>query len=60
MTAANLQSLFINPAVAVQAADILNRLLVTNNLKRYARAVNNESGVMKSHDVSRRCRLRTT
>lgn len=52
LTAANLQSLNINPAVAVQAADMLTRLLITHDLRRYACVVNIESGVVKSDYVT--------
>jgi PRTRC genetic system ThiF family protein len=52
MAAANLQSLNINAAVAVQAADMLTRLLVTEDLKRYACAVNVEAGAVKSYYVT--------
>lgn len=45
---ANLQSLNINAAIAVQAADMLTRLLVTHDLKRYQCAVNLASGSVKS------------
>lgn len=45
---ANLQSLNINAAIAVQAADMLTRLLVTRDLKRYQCAVNMASGSVKS------------
>lgn len=48
LQAANLQSLNINAAIAVQAADILTRLLITNDLKRYQCAVNLASGVARS------------
>ncbi|HEX8708849.1 MAG TPA: ThiF family adenylyltransferase [Pyrinomonadaceae bacterium] len=48
MAAANLQSLNINAAVAVQAADMLTRLLVTRDLKRYQCAVNVAAGSVKS------------
>jgi PRTRC genetic system ThiF family protein len=46
--AANLQSLNINAAIAVQASDFLTRLLITHDLKRYACAVNVASGSSKS------------
>lgn len=52
MAAANLQSLNINAAVAVQSADMLTRLLVTNDLRRYACAVNVEAGAVKSYYVT--------
>jgi PRTRC genetic system ThiF family protein len=52
MVAANLQSLNINAAVAVQAADMLTRLLVTEDLKRYACAINVEAGAVKSYYVT--------
>lgn len=45
---ANLQSLNINPAIAVQANDFLTRLLVTRDLKRFQCAVNMASGSMRS------------
>jgi PRTRC genetic system ThiF family protein len=46
---ANLQSLNINAGIAVQAADMLTRLLVTRDLKRYQCAVNLASGSVKSY-----------
>jgi hypothetical protein len=46
---ANMQSLNINAGVAVQAADMLTRLLVTRDLKRYQCAVNLASGSVKSY-----------
>ncbi len=49
--AANLQSLNINAAVIVQAADMLTRLLVTRDLKRFACENNLSSGVVKSSYV---------
>lgn len=49
LQAANLQSLNINAAIAVQAADMLTRLLVTRDLKRYQCAVNLASGSVKSY-----------
>lgn len=52
LAAANLQSLNINAAVAAQAADMLTRLLITRDLKRYASVVNVESGVVKSYYVT--------
>ncbi len=52
LTAANLQSLNINAAIAVQAADMLTRLLVTRDLKRYQCAVNLASGSVKSYYVT--------
>lgn len=45
---ANLQSLNINDAIAVQANDMLTRLLVTHDLKRYQCAVNMASGSVRS------------
>lgn len=48
LQAANLQSLNINAAIAVQASDFLTRLLITNDLKRYQCAVNMASGSVKS------------
>lgn len=45
---ANLQSLNINAAIAVQASDFLTRLLITNDLKRYQCAVNLAAGSVKS------------
>jgi PRTRC genetic system ThiF family protein len=45
---ANIQSLNINAAIAVQAADMLTRLLITGDLKRYQCAVNLASGSVKS------------
>ena len=48
LAAANLQSLNINAALAVQASDFLTRLLVTHDLKRYQCAVNMASGSTRS------------
>lgn len=50
--AANLQSLNINAAVVIQAADMLTRLLITKDLKRFACEVNLASGVMRSSYVT--------
>lgn len=52
MAAANLQSLNINAAVAVQAADMLTRLLVTEDLRRYACAVSVSAGAVKSYYIT--------
>lgn len=52
MAAANLQSLNINAAIAVQASDFLTRLLITNDLRRYQCAVNMASGSSKSFYVT--------
>lgn len=46
--AANLQSLNINAAVVIEAADMLTRLLVTKDLKRFACERNLASGVVRS------------
>ena len=51
MAAANLQSLNINPAIAVQAADMMTRLFITKDLKRFACGVNVASGSVKSSYV---------
>ena len=48
LQAANLQSLNINAGIAVQAADMLTRFVVTQDLKRYQCAVNLASGSVKS------------
>jgi PRTRC genetic system ThiF family protein len=48
LAAANLQSLNINPAIAVQASDFLTRMLITNDLKRYQCVVNMASGSVNS------------
>jgi PRTRC genetic system ThiF family protein len=52
LAAQNLQSLNINAAVAVQAADMLTRLLITKDLRRYACAINVEAGAVKSYYVT--------
>ncbi|HEX8177825.1 MAG TPA: ThiF family adenylyltransferase [Pyrinomonadaceae bacterium] len=52
LAAANMQSLNINAAIAVQAADILTRLLITHDLKRYQCAVNVASGSVKSFYIT--------
>jgi PRTRC genetic system ThiF family protein len=52
MLEANLQSLNINAALAVQASDMLTRLLVTGDLKRYACAVNVAGGSVRSYYVT--------
>lgn len=48
LAAANLQSLNINCRVAAEAADMLTRLLVTRNLRRFACELNLAAGSMKS------------
>jgi PRTRC genetic system ThiF family protein len=48
LTAANLQSLNINAAIAAIAADFLTRLLVTRDLKRFACEINLAAGSMRS------------
>lgn len=45
---ANMQSLNINAGIAAQAIDMLTRLLLTDDLKRYQCAVNLASGSVKS------------
>jgi PRTRC genetic system ThiF family protein len=52
LAAANLQSLNINAGIAVQAADMLTRLLVTHDLKRYACAVGLAAGSLQSDHVT--------
>jgi hypothetical protein len=52
MAAANLQSLNINAAIAVQVADMMTRLLLTHNLKRFACGVNVAAGSVKSSYVT--------
>jgi hypothetical protein len=48
LTAANMQSLNINCRIATEAADMLTRLIVTRNLKRFAIEFNLAAGSMKS------------
>ena len=48
LAAANLQSLNINSLIAAVAADFLTRLLLTNDLKRFACEINLAAGAMKS------------
>lgn len=48
LTAANLQSLNVNAAIAAIAADTLTRFLVTRNLKRFAVEINLAAGSMRS------------
>jgi PRTRC genetic system ThiF family protein len=48
MAAANLQSLNVNARVAAEAADMLTRLLVTKDLKRFKFEVNLAAGSMRS------------
>lgn len=45
---ANLQSLNINAAIAVEAADMITRLILTKNLRRFACEVNLASGSVRS------------
>ena len=45
---ANLQSLNINSRIAAEASDMLTRLLVTRDLKRFACEINLPAGVMRS------------
>jgi hypothetical protein len=49
MAAANLQSLNINARIAAEAADFITRLLVTNDLKRFACEVNIAAGSVRSY-----------
>jgi PRTRC genetic system ThiF family protein len=49
MAAANLQSLNINARIAAEAADMLTRLVVTSDLKRFACEVNLAAGVVRSY-----------
>lgn len=49
MAAANLQSLNINARIAAEGADMLTRLLITRDLKRYACEVNVAAGVVRSY-----------
>lgn len=49
MLEANLQSLNINAAVAVQAAEMLTRLVISQDLKRFACEINLAAGNMKSY-----------
>jgi PRTRC genetic system ThiF family protein len=48
LAAANHQSLNINMAVATEASDMLTRLLVTRNLKRFSTEINLAAGVVRS------------
>ncbi len=48
LAAANLQSLNINNRVAAEAGDMLTRLLLTRNLKRFACEINLAAGSMRS------------
>ena len=48
LAAANLQSLNINSRIAAEAADMLTRLLLTRNLKRFACELNLAAGSMRS------------
>ncbi|MGI8655427.1 MAG: PRTRC system ThiF family protein [Pyrinomonadaceae bacterium] len=52
LTLLNVQSLQINNRVAAEAADMLTRLLVTRNLKRFACEINMAAGSMKSTYVT--------
>ena len=49
MAAANLQSLNINARIAAEAADMITRLLVTNDLKRFSCEVNLAAGSVRSY-----------
>lgn len=48
LLAANLQSLNINARVAAEAADMMTRLLVTRNLKRFACEIDLAAGAVRS------------
>jgi PRTRC genetic system ThiF family protein len=52
MAAANLQSLNINARIAAEAADMITRLLVTKDLKRFACEVNLAAGTVVSKYVT--------
>jgi PRTRC genetic system ThiF family protein len=52
MAEANLQSLNINARIAAEAADILTRLIVTKDLKRFACEVNLAAGTVVSKYVT--------
>lgn len=49
MLAANIQSLNINSRIASEASDMITRLLVTRDLKRFACEVNTAAGSVKSY-----------
>lgn len=49
LAAANLQSLNINARIAAEAADMLTRLVITNDLKRFACEVNLAAGSVRSY-----------
>jgi PRTRC genetic system ThiF family protein len=52
MAAANLQSLNINARIAAEASDMITRLLVTRDLKRFACEVNLAAGTVVSKYVT--------
>jgi hypothetical protein len=52
MAAANLQSLNINARIAAEGADMITRLLVTKDLKRFACEVNLAAGTVVSKYVT--------
>ncbi|HEX8653064.1 MAG TPA: PRTRC system ThiF family protein [Pyrinomonadaceae bacterium] len=61
MAAANQQSLNINAMIAAQASDMLTRLLITQDLRRFCCQVNASAGVVNStyatvEEVARACR----
>jgi PRTRC genetic system ThiF family protein len=49
LLAANAQSMTINSAMAIEAADYLYRLLITGNLKKFATYLDLSAGTKRSH-----------
>ena len=53
LLAANAQALTVNPAMAVEGADYLYRLLITGDLKKFATFIDLPSGSMRSRYTTR-------
>ena len=52
LLAANAQSMTINPAMAVEGADYLYRLLISGTLKKFATYLDLPAGTMRSHYIT--------
>jgi PRTRC genetic system ThiF family protein len=52
LLAANAQSMMINPAMAIEGADYLYRLLVSGNLKKFATYLDLPAGTKRSHYIT--------
>lgn len=52
LLAANAQSMTINPAMAIEGADYLYRLLITGNLRKFATYLDQPAGSKRSHYIT--------